>query len=406
MGRVYRAVQHPLGRVVAVKVLLPRDIPVDDASARFLREARATAQLTHPNTVTVHDFGSTPEGWTYLVTECLEGRTLQSDIESKGPLDLQWVARVVEQIAGSLAEAHAKGMIHRDLKPANVFLARIAGRDDVVKVLDFGLAKAFAPDTSLPDITADDVVVGTAGYLAPEQIHRETLDHRTDIWALGVLLYQALTGRLPFTGRKAEVLHRTLERKPPPPSRIRGDLPEALDGVVLWALEKDAEQRPASVVELSRALSTAADVPFSLDEAHVGTVPAQPAIVISRPPDEGDRDATQQDLPGPASEADAATVQAIPSGRSLPRLQVSAVVGATAPTVPSPPSAPAQQVAPAQPSTPSAVAVPGGPPGPPSGAGEEGAGSNRRLVGVVVVVALASAAAAGIIAWLGVWLLG
>ena len=249
-------------------------------------------------------------------------------------------------------------------------------------------------------------MVGTAGYLAPEQIHRETLDHRTDIWALGVLLYQALTGRLPFTGRKAEVLHRTLERKPPPPSRIRGDLPEALDGVVLWALEKDAEQRPASVVELSRALSTAADVPFSLDEAHVGTVPAQPAIVISRPPDEGDRDATQQDLPGPASEADAATVQAIPSGRSLPRLQVSAVVGATAPTVPSPPSAPAQQVAPAQPSTPSAVAVPGGPPGPPSGAGEEGAGSNRRLVGVVVVVALASAAAAGIIAWLGVWLLG
>ena len=372
MGRVYRAVQHPLGRVVAVKVLLPRDIPVDDASARFLREARATAQLTHPNTVTVHDFGSTPEGWTYLVTECLEGRTLQSDIESKGPLDLQWVARVVEQIAGSLAEAHAKGMIHRDLKPANVFLARIAGRDDVVKVLDFGLAKAFAPDTSLPDITADDVVVGTAGYLAPEQIHRETLDHRTDIWALGVLLYQALTGRLPFTGRKAEVLHRTLERKPPPPSRIRGDLPEALDGVVLWALEKDAEQRPASVVELSRALSTAADVPFSLDEAHVGTVPAQPALVIG--PARASDDATYLDDATPPTPDDASTVQAIPSGRSLPRLD-------TAP--------PAGEV-----------------PGPPSEEQLVAAVRNRRLVLLVVVVALASAAAAGLIAWLGVLLLG
>ena len=395
MGRVYRAIQHPLGRTVAVKVLIPQDLSrYEEASIRFLREAKATARLTHPNTVTVYDFGITPEGWTFIAMEYLEGRTLRAVLERRGTVDPVWFVGILEQVAGSVAEAHAFGIVHRDLKPANVFLAQVGGRRDVVKVLDFGLAKAFAPEITLQDITAEDVVVGTAGYLAPEQIRCLPLDQRVDVWALGTLAYQALTGRLPFTGTKAEVVHRTLERSPPPPSQIRPELPEAIDRVILWALEKAPGDRPDSVTELARACALAVGAPFSLEEAHVGTVPAQPAIVI-RPPPPAD-DATRPELP----DKDDATVQAIPSARSLPRMAARAATGddgpsgpyvATAQSLPKPPSEAIIPVSEARPG-PSAVRQPAPP--------KPEAQSNRRVVVLVLATAAASAAAAALVAWL------
>ena len=308
------------------------------------------------------------------------------------------LAGILEQIAGSLAEAHAHGIVHRDLKPANVFLARIAGKTDTVKVLDFGLAKAFAPEVTLQDITAEDVVIGTAGYLAPEQIRCDPLDHRVDVWAIGTMVYQSLTGRLPFTGTKAEVVHRTLERSPPPPSKIRPELPETLDRVVLWALDKDPDERPGSIAELARAYALAVGAPFSLEEAQVGTVPNQPAVVFSAPPE-------PPAPPDDDSEDDEATVQAIPSRRSMPRVETP-----PEPDVPDPTSTDAgtAQSLPKPPSVALMPAVDGPPPksdGTPARVMRPPLSAGRRTVLLVVVAALVSAAAAGLIAYLAVRLL-
>lgn len=287
MGRVYEATQQPLGRTVAVKIMADRPADESNATARFRREAQALSRLSHPNIVTIHDFGRTDDGWIYLVMERVVGQDLQDvlDVLVDGPgereqLDLVRISRICEQVAAALAEAHSHGIIHRDLKPSNVFLTGVAGRDEQVKLLDFGLARAFIDDPELAQVTADDVVVGTSGYLAPEQLRREALGPATDVWALAVLLYRMLTGLLPFRGSKAEILDRTLEKHPAAPSTFREDLPRAADRVVLWGLNKKPEDRPPSVVDLARAFAFAVGAPFSLDQAHISTVPAQPVVRI------------------------------------------------------------------------------------------------------------------------------
>lgn len=265
MGRVYKAVHHPLGRVVAVKVMTPRPgRRSDETAARFRREAMAAASLRHAHTISVFDYGEMPDGRLYMVMEYLEGGTL-ADVLEEGAVDLRWLAGVLEQVAASLSEAHANGIIHRDLKPSNVFLARVPGGLHV-KVFDFGLAKAFERSVSdLADITSEGVVVGTAGYLAPEQIRGQALDPRTDVWALGIMLYRAAAGRPPFVGSEALVVHRTLERDPEPPSHYRPGIPRAVERVILSAIEKDPARRPQSVVELAREFARATGAPFHLD---------------------------------------------------------------------------------------------------------------------------------------------
>ncbi len=265
MGRVYRAVQHPLGRTVAIKVMAPKGRRGAETAARFRREAMAAAALQHPHTIRIFDFGELDDGRLYMVMEYLEGGTL-ADVLEEGFVDLRWLAGVLEQVVAALSEAHSRSILHRDLKPSNIFLARVPG-GLIAKVFDFGLAKAFERNVSeLADITSEGVVVGTAGYLAPEQIRGEPLDQRTDVWALGILLYRAAAGRPPFVGSEALVVHRTLERDPEPPSAHRPGLPREVDRVIMSAIEKDPDRRPQSVVELGRGFARAVGIPFQLDD--------------------------------------------------------------------------------------------------------------------------------------------
>ena len=220
MGTVYRAVDTRLGRVVAIKIAVER------YSERFQREAQAISALNHPNICTLHDVGPN-----YLVMEFIEGSTLAAEIK-KGPLAPEMVARCGAQIAGALAEAHALGIVHRDLKPSNVMVTRHG-----VKVLDFGLAKVL----STTGITETNSVMGTPAYMAPEQVEGREPSSATDLFALGLVLYEMSVGRLPF------------------PSLERVGLPASLDGLVAKLLENDTAKRPQSAAEVARELSAIAD---------------------------------------------------------------------------------------------------------------------------------------------------
>ena len=217
MGEVYRAHDNRLGRDVAIKIL-PTQIAHDtDRRARFEREARAIAALTHPNILAIHDVG-THAGTTYLVTELLEGETLRQRFGA-GAIAPRKAIEIGIQIAGGLAAAHDKGIVHRDLKPENVFITR----DGRVKILDFGLAAQNVSDASTAEAptiaarTEAGVVLGTVGYMSPEQVRGTKVDHRTDIFALGTVLFEMLTGRRAFQrDTSAETM----------PAILRDDVPE------------------------------------------------------------------------------------------------------------------------------------------------------------------------------------
>lgn len=283
MGRVYRAIQQPLGRSVAVKIMADRPAADTNGATRFRREAQALSRLSHPNIVAIHGFGRTDDGWLYLVLEHVIGVNLEEVIEQDEDLDLHRFAAIAEQVAAAVAKAHSQGIIHRDLKPSNVILTGVAGRDEQVKLLDFGLARAFVDDAELGQVTADDVVVGTSGYLSPEQLRMEELGPATDVWALAVLMYRAVTGVMPFRGSKAEVLDRTLDKHPAEPSTFRKDLPRAADRAILWGLNKRPEDRPASVIDLARAFADGVGAQFSVEQGHLATVPVQPIVVVDAP---------------------------------------------------------------------------------------------------------------------------
>ncbi len=235
MGTVYRAIDTRLGRTVAIKIASAR------YSERFLREARAIATLNHPHVCTLHDIGPN-----YLVMEFLEGSTLAAEIK-KGPLAPEQVCRYGAEIAGALAEAHALGIVHRDLKPSNVMLTRHG-----LKVLDFGLAKMI----SATGITETHAVVGTPAYMAPEQLEGQEQAAATDLFALGLVLYEMSVGRLPFPGASfGRMLSSGAPPSVPAPSRERAGVPPELDGLVSRLLEKDPAKRPQSAGEVSRELS-------------------------------------------------------------------------------------------------------------------------------------------------------
>ncbi|RYF04163.1 MAG: serine/threonine protein kinase, partial [Deltaproteobacteria bacterium] len=200
MGKVYRAVQVPLGRVVALKVLHPSLIGKanDDFHRRFFLEASIAAQLSHPHTVTVYDFGQSDDGIYYLAMEFLQGICLRQALRQAAPFAPRRALHIALQIASALREAHGLGAIHRDLKPANIYLLDGGGRVDFVKVLDFGLVKSVAANDEDSRITQPGKFLGSPGYMAPEQIRGKPLDCRCDIYALGVLLYEMLSGRPPF----------------------------------------------------------------------------------------------------------------------------------------------------------------------------------------------------------------
>ena len=203
MGRVYRAQQSALGRTVAVKIIHPHLLADENSALRFMTEARAASQLNHPNSVSVFDFGRTDDGQPYLVMEFLRGKDLARVAYEEGPLAFARIVDVLRQVLLALGEAHDLGIIHRDLKPENVILEPLRRGGDFVKVVDFGLAKLRA-DTQTPSVTSPGIVCGTPDYMAPEQGRGDTIDGRSDLYAVGVILFQLLTGRLPFERRKSD----------------------------------------------------------------------------------------------------------------------------------------------------------------------------------------------------------
>jgi serine/threonine-protein kinase len=260
MGRVYKAVQAPLDRLVALKVLGAGHDRDPSFYKRFFLEASVTAKLTHPNTITLYDYGRTDDGVLFIAMEFLGGRTLSQTMQAEGPLSQERAIHVAQQICRSLREAHALGIIHRDLKPANVMLLLQHDDHDFVKVLDFGLVKFFSGDNGEGDITNAGTFMGSPHYIAPEQARNQGPDQRCDIYSLGVLLYHMLTGRVPFTAAApVDIILKHLHEEPVPPASLRPDLRIAPDveQIVLRCMAKAREDRFQSMDELLVQLKAA-----------------------------------------------------------------------------------------------------------------------------------------------------
>src|SRR5262245_31130193 len=261
MGEVYLAEDTRMRRKVALKLLSPQFTNDADRVRRFEREARAVSTLNHPNIVTIFDIGQAGGLW-FMATEFIEGRTLRQVLAESAPLPLPAVFRIAGQIADALQAAHDVGIIHRDIKPDNVMLRR----DGYVKALDFGLAKVNEKNSEsnpsggpLPPLTEAGTVVGTVSYMSPEQARGLNVDERTDIFSLGVVIYEMITGRLPFEGATAsDVIASILRSEPPPLTRFSPDTPEKMEQIVAKALAKKQEERYQRVEDLTLDLKSLA----------------------------------------------------------------------------------------------------------------------------------------------------
>jgi serine/threonine protein kinase/tetratricopeptide (TPR) repeat protein len=258
MGRVYRAEQTALRKPFAIKILSPQLTNDPDSQVRFANEAHNCASLNHPNVVSVVDYGRTRDGITYLVMEYIEGRSLEQIIYDEFPLARERIGDLTLQILAALAEAHGLGILHRDLKPENILVQSLRTRGELLKVLDFGIAKLMddAPNArARPGLTSQGVVCGTPEYMSPEQACGLNLDQRSDIYAVGVILYQMLTGRPPFESEVAvEILHRHIHEQPTPPSEVLGQPADPLEPVCLRALSKERDARFADATEFREAV--------------------------------------------------------------------------------------------------------------------------------------------------------
>ena len=255
MGVVYKANHALLRRPAAIKLLAP-ECAGEQNLKRFEREVQLTSLLTHPNTISIYDFGRTEKGTFYYAMEYVEGIDLQTLVEQEGPQAPARVAHVLAQLAGALAEAHGAGLVHRDVKPANVMLCQRGGVEDVVKVLDFGLIKDLSAKAEL-DQTDLHHIIGTPLYLSPEAITApESVDARSDLYALGAVGYFLLTGVPLFSGKNVvEVCGHHLHTVPVPPSaRLGAHVPEKLEALIMSCLAKSPEERPSSAAQLRTAL--------------------------------------------------------------------------------------------------------------------------------------------------------
>ncbi|HEX2882925.1 MAG TPA: protein kinase [Polyangiaceae bacterium] len=312
MGIVYEAEQQ-MGstiRKVAVKTLHKQLSTDPSVAARFHRECGTVAGLEHPNTVKVYDFGTTPDGHLYIAMEFLQGDPLNVVIEKGAPLEPTRVINIVRQIAGSLDEAHQQGIIHRDLKPENVVLISRAGEKDVVKLLDFGIAARTESADAAKEakLTQQGMVLGTPPYMSPEQFTGKALDKRSDIYSLGVMTYEMVTGQLPFeatTPWQWATEHMTAKPKPFDATPVKDKLPQSMQAAILRSLEKDREKRQSTTrvfVEELQSLHTQAATPVVVNTGAYGasaasSVAEQHTAAMDAVPDFGATPARTADMP-------------------------------------------------------------------------------------------------------------
>ena len=262
MGVVYKAEQVAMRRPVALKMLHPQLVQDAEVVTRFENEAAACSKLTHPNTITVHDFGQAEDGSLFIAMEYIAGRSLEQELRTSGALPWERAVKIAIQICASLAEAHGHGIVHRDLKPGNIMLFERAGSPDTVKVLDFGIAKICEGVGGVDQrqaLTRTGMVFGTPQYMSPEQIKGEKVGPRSDLYAVGVILYEMLTGDLPFSAETPMgMLTKHLLELPRPLRQALPSLqaPASLERIVMAAMAKEPDERPASMEDFGRELES------------------------------------------------------------------------------------------------------------------------------------------------------
>lgn len=260
MGAVYRARHLSMDRPVAIKFLHPRLVEDEAARARFHIEARAAVTLRHTNAVSVTDFGQTADGGVYIVMELLEGRTLREILSREAPIETARAISMMLQASAAVAAAHEAGIIHRDLKPSNILVTQSADQPACVKVLDFGIAKFALDDDEKEPLVQTNSVIGTPRYMSPEQHNGAELTPAADVYSLGVILYEMLTGMVPFSGATpAEIALKHANDPPHSPREIVAGIPEDVERVVLHALEKQPSDRPANAAEFRQELLETAE---------------------------------------------------------------------------------------------------------------------------------------------------
>jgi serine/threonine-protein kinase len=275
MGVVYRATHLVLKKLFAIKVMRGDQAHDPAIVQRFLQEARASSAIGHPNIVNISDFGTTGDGAVYFAMEFLQGQTLAQAMDA-GPLERGRALDIFAQIASALEAAHEAGIVHRDLKPENIFLKREPDNHDFVKVLDFGIAKVKNLSAKL---TRTGMVFGTPHYMSPEQAAGQPVDHRSDIYSLGVIMYQVFTGQLPFDGDSfMDVMTKHMYEPVPPPNRPGLELPPALEAIVLRALQKKPEQRQQTMRELRDELQN-----VRLGQPAMSPLPSSVALAPNEP---------------------------------------------------------------------------------------------------------------------------
>ena len=337
MGAVYKAEQPEMRRFVAVKILHPRYLSRPDLVSRFRREARAMSHLSHPNTARVFLYGQLDDGACYFVMEYLAGKNLAQTVRAEGPMDVTRAVNIMVQVCGALEEAHKQGIVHRDLKPENVFLTTQGGISDYPKVLDFGLAKVtereMRPGSLI--LTQEGMVFGTPEFMSPEQARGEKLDGRSDIYSLGIIMYELLTGKLPFDANQPMEFIQKHIKEPPLPLSKRApnrEWPPGLWEVLEKSLAKKVDQRFATANEFAGALKNvlsptsqppaAVSQPVSLSPAApmqsgpMQAGPMQSAPMQSQPmqPSPVQSSPMQAPMQSPATQPPQSAVQAAPLG--------------------------------------------------------------------------------------------
>ncbi len=329
MGAVYEATQVAIGRKVAVKQLHPVFSQNEEVIARFQREAQMAGSIGHDNICEVTDLGTTKQGAPYLVMPLLNGHSLDDLISSREQLTVPRLADIICQTLSALEAAHNAKIVHRDLKPDNIFVTQVGDRDDFVKLLDFGISKIIDQD-SVSNLTRTGTVLGTPYYMAPEQARGDkTLDHRIDIYAIGVIMYEALTGQRPFEGDSYnKIMYSILTEPFPSPCSLNTSISAEVEQVILKAMSRDPAERFTNAHEMREALKqTAVETGISINtprmtQAHTSAdIPAE-----NRP-----FTPTQTNAASSSSSADLSTngdsvlTLAVPSGRSILKIAVIAI---------------------------------------------------------------------------------